>query len=114
MAIVRQRKSRGFPRLFRYGMVVQVDRSDLHRLGHYGSVVFHHLLDAFADSQALEGFDLLSRLEGIQPALESSHAVAYGYALARRMRKSETVLVNLSGRGDKDLGILMEQEGLIK
>ena len=63
------------------------------------------------DAQALEGFDLLSRLEGIQPALESSHAVAYGYALARRMRKSETVLINLSGRGDKDLGILMERKG---
>jgi tryptophan synthase beta chain len=63
------------------------------------------------DRQALEGFDLLSRLEGIQPALESSHAVAYGFALARRMRRSETVLINLSGRGDKDLGILMEEKG---
>ena len=62
------------------------------------------------DTQALEGFDLLSRYEGIQPALESSHAVAYGYALARKMRKSESVLINLSGRGDKDAGILMEQE----
>jgi len=63
------------------------------------------------DRQALEGFDLLSRLEGIQPALESSHAVAYGVSLARRMRRSETVLINLSGRGDKDMGILMEREG---
>ena len=62
------------------------------------------------DRQALEGFDLLSRYEGIQPALESSHAIAYGYALARKMRKSESVLINLSGRGDKDAGILMEQE----
>jgi len=62
------------------------------------------------DRQALEGFDLLSRYEGILPALESSHAVAYGYALARKMRKSESVLINLSGRGDKDTGILMEQE----
>jgi tryptophan synthase beta chain len=59
------------------------------------------------DDQAMEGFDLLSRLEGIQPALESSHAIAYAYRLARRMRRSETVLVNLSGRGDKDMGILM-------
>jgi tryptophan synthase beta chain len=63
------------------------------------------------DEQALEGFDLLSRLEGIQPALESAHAVAYGYALARRMPRSGTVLVNLSGRGDKDMGILMERKG---
>jgi tryptophan synthase beta chain len=61
------------------------------------------------DAQALEAFDTLSRLEGIQPALESSHAVAYALLLARRMRRSETVLVNLSGRGDKDMGILMER-----
>ena len=63
------------------------------------------------DAQALEGFDLLSRLEGIQPALESSHAVAYAFALAKRMKPSETILLNLSGRGDKDMGILMERKG---
>jgi tryptophan synthase beta chain len=63
------------------------------------------------DGQALAGFDLLSKLEGIQPALESSHAVAYAFALARRMRRSETVMLNLSGRGDKDMGILMERMG---
>ncbi len=62
------------------------------------------------DAQALEAFDALSRLEGIQPALESSHAVAYALVLARRMRRSETVLLNLSGRGDKDMGILMERK----
>ncbi|MEW6721152.1 MAG: tryptophan synthase subunit beta [Thermodesulfobacteriota bacterium] len=67
--------------------------------------------ETVTDAQALEGFDLLSRLEGIQPALESSHAVACGYALAKRMRRSETVLINLSGRGDKDMGILMERMG---
>jgi tryptophan synthase beta chain len=60
------------------------------------------------DAQALSGFSLLSRYEGIQPALESSHAVAFAYRLAETMRPSETVLVNLSGRGDKDMGILME------
>jgi tryptophan synthase beta chain len=60
------------------------------------------------DAQALSAFSLLSRYEGIQPALESSHAVAFAYRLAKRMRTSETVLVNLSGRGDKDMGILME------
>jgi len=64
------------------------------------------------DAQALSGFSLLSRYEGIQPALESSHAVAFAYRLAKTMRPSEAVLVNLSGRGDKDMGILMElQEG---
>jgi len=60
------------------------------------------------DAQALSGFSLLSGYEGIQPALESSHAVAFAFRLAKTMRPSETVLVNLSGRGDKDMGILME------
>jgi tryptophan synthase beta chain len=64
-----------------------------------------------SDTQALEAFHMLSRLEGIQPALESSHAVAFAVALARRMRVSETVVLNLSGRGDKDMGILMERLG---
>jgi tryptophan synthase beta chain len=64
-----------------------------------------------SDAQALEGFRLLSRLEGIQPALESSHAVAFAFALSRRMRRSETIVLNLSGRGDKDMGILMERLG---
>ncbi|MFA5100185.1 MAG: tryptophan synthase subunit beta [Candidatus Omnitrophota bacterium] len=55
------------------------------------------------DSQALEGFKLLSRTEGIIPALESAHAVGYLTALARRIRKNSTVVVSLSGRGDKDM-----------
>jgi tryptophan synthase beta chain len=63
------------------------------------------------DAQALEGFDLLTRYEGIIPALESSHAIAHGYALARRMRREESVVINVSGRGDKDLGILAERKG---
>ncbi len=66
---------------------------------------------AVTDEQALEGFDLLSRLEGILPALESSHAVAYGIRLARGMRKSQSIVVNLSGRGDKDITILAERTG---
>ena len=63
----------------------------------YGSVT---------DRQALEGFDLLTRCEGIMPALESSHAVAFGVRLARKMKRSDSVLINLSGRGDKDIAIL--------
>lgn len=58
------------------------------------------------DRQALEGFDRLTRYEGIMPALESSHAIAFGLRLARRMKRSESVLINLSGRGDKDMAIL--------
>jgi tryptophan synthase beta chain len=63
---------------------------------------------AVTDREALEGFDLLSRSEGILPALESSHAVAYGFRLARKMRKTESVVINLSGRGDKDIAIVAE------
>jgi tryptophan synthase beta chain len=66
---------------------------------------------AVTDDQALEGFDLLSRYEGILPALESSHAVIFGFRLARRMRRSQTIVINLSGRGDKDIGIIAGRSG---
>lgn len=66
---------------------------------------------AVTDGEALEGFDLLSRWEGILPALESSHAVAYGFRLARKMRKNQSVVINLSGRGDKDITIVAERKG---
>ena len=55
------------------------------------------------DNEALEGFKLLCRLEGIIPALESAHAIAYAVKLAPTMRKDQTIVVNLSGRGDKDV-----------
>jgi len=58
---------------------------------------------AVSDAQALEAFETLTRAEGILPALESAHAVAYAVGLAREMPKSRWILVNLSGRGDKDL-----------
>jgi tryptophan synthase beta chain len=63
------------------------------------------------DEAALEGVKLLSRLEGIIPALESAHAVAHLTELAPRMSKDEVILVNLSGRGDKDLGTIMKELG---
>ena len=63
------------------------------------------------DEEALEGVKLLSRLEGIIPALESAHAVADLAKLAPTMGKDEVVLVNLSGRGDKDLGTIMREMG---
>lgn len=58
---------------------------------------------AATDSEALEAFQTLTRLEGIMPALESAHAVAYAMTLARGRPREEIVLVNLSGRGDKDV-----------
>ncbi|MFH0855763.1 MAG: tryptophan synthase subunit beta [Candidatus Omnitrophota bacterium] len=59
------------------------------------------------DKEALEGFNLLSKLEGIIPALESSHAIAYLKKMAGRIGRKSTVVVCLSGRGDKDLGIVV-------
>ncbi len=56
-----------------------------------------------SDDEALEAFQTLGRLEGILPALESAHAVAYASRLARELGAERTVLVNLSGRGDKDV-----------
>ena len=64
------------------------------------------------DDEALEAFHQLTRLEGIMPALESSHALAYGFKLASTMHPDQTVLVNLSGRGDKDVQTVAEIEGL--
>ena len=55
------------------------------------------------DEEALEAFQTLARLEGILPALESAHAIAYAMRVARELGPSATVLVNLSGRGDKDV-----------
>jgi tryptophan synthase beta chain len=58
---------------------------------------------SMTDAEALEGFQALTRLEGIMPALESAHAVAYAMRAAARMKKSQVVVVGLSGRGDKDV-----------
>ncbi len=63
---------------------------------------------AVNDKQALRAFFELSRTEGILPALESAHALAYAMEIAKDMKKDEVVVVNLSGRGDKDLEIVME------
>jgi tryptophan synthase beta chain len=67
---------------------------------------------AISDKEALEGFQLLSRIEGIIPALESSHAVAYAGKLAGTLDQGQTIIINLSGRGDKDLQIVMNSLGV--
>ncbi len=67
---------------------------------------------AITDDEALEAFQLLCRTEGIIPALESAHAIAYAAKLAPRCRPDETILVNLSGRGDKDLNTAIEALGV--
>ena len=63
------------------------------------------------DQEALDAFHHLCRTEGIIPALESSHAVAYALKLARTMRPDQSILVNLSGRGDKDIGTVADLSG---
>ena len=65
------------------------------------------------DREAVEAFYGLSRMEGIIPALESSHAVAYAINLAQTMPKDSKILVNLSGRGDKDIDYVMEHYPLV-
>ena len=64
------------------------------------------------DEEALHATRVLTTLEGILPALESAHAVAYGMKLAAEMRPDQHVLINLSGRGDKDVQTLAGLEGL--
>jgi tryptophan synthase beta chain len=56
-----------------------------------------------SDAEALDAFALLCETEGILPALESAHAIAYAAKLARRLPRRAWILINLSGRGDKDL-----------
>jgi tryptophan synthase beta chain len=63
------------------------------------------------DEEALEAFQLLARVEGIIPALEPSHALAYLKKLAPKLGKNKTVIVNLSGRGDKDIFAVAERLG---
>jgi tryptophan synthase beta chain len=69
---------------------------------------------AVDDKQTLEGFQLLCRTEGIMPALESSHAVYYAAELAKTLDKGKIVVINLSGRGDKDIDIVVNALGGIK
>ena len=65
-----------------------------------------------SDKEALEAFSTLSRTEGIIPALESSHAVAQVIKMAPTLRPDEVIIVNLSGRGDKDVDYIGEVLGI--
>jgi len=66
---------------------------------------------AITDDEAVEAFEFLSRCEGIIPAIESSHAVAYAMKLAPTMRKDQIIIVNISGRGDKDVAAIARYRG---
>ena len=67
---------------------------------------------AATDTEALEAFHTLTRIEGIIPALESSHAIAYGMKLAESMKPEQRIIINLSGRGDKDINTIADIEGI--
>jgi tryptophan synthase beta chain len=75
-------------------------------LKQFGRVAYAHV----SDREALNAFRLLSRLEGILPALESAHAIAHALPVAAELPQDDAVIVNLSGRGDKDLGIVESVE----
>jgi len=66
-----------------------------------------------SDAEALDGFKVLARLEGILPALESSHAIAYTMQLVPTLKSGSIVLVNLSGRGDKDVQTVIDSGGRV-
>jgi tryptophan synthase beta chain len=68
--------------------------------------------DSVTDDEALAAFHELTRIEGIMPALESAHAIAYAKTLARRLGQDKIIVVNLSGRGDKDIHTVANLEGI--
>ena len=66
---------------------------------------------AVTDEEAVEAFEYLSKTEGIIPAIESSHAVAYAMKLAADMDKDKIIVINISGRGDKDVAAIARYRG---
>ena len=67
---------------------------------------------SITDEEALKAFHDCCRIEGIIPALESSHAIAYAAKIAPKLPKDKVLLVNLSGRGDKDMHTVAERSGI--
>ena len=63
------------------------------------------------DEEAVQAFEYLSRTEGIIPAIESAHAVAYAMKLAPTMGKDQSIVITLSGRGDKDVAAIARYRG---
>ncbi len=66
--------------------------------------------DSVTDDEAINAFKIVCKLEGIIPALESSHAIAYGLKIAKNYSKEDSIIVNLSGRGDKDIETILNLE----
>ena len=68
--------------------------------------------DSITDKEAVDAFKLLTRIEGIIPALESSHAIAYVIKIAKKYDKNDCIIINLSGRGDKDMDTILNYNTL--
>ena len=66
---------------------------------------------AITDAAAVSAFEMLARTEGIIPAIESAHAIAHVITIAPKMEKSQTIVANLSGRGDKDVAMIAQRQG---
>ena len=64
------------------------------------------------DDEAVEAFEYLAKTEGIIPAIESAHAVAYAKKLAKEMSKNQILVVTISGRGDKDVAAIARYKGV--
>lgn len=64
------------------------------------------------DEEAVEAFEYIAKKEGIIAAIESAHAVAYAMKIAPKMRKDQQIMVNLSGRGDKDVAAIARYKGV--
>ena len=69
--------------------------------------------DSITDKEAIEAFKILTREEGIIPALESSHAIAYAIKIAKNYKKDDCIIVNLSGRGDKDIDTILNYKDVL-
>jgi tryptophan synthase beta chain len=67
---------------------------------------------AATDDEAMDAFRKLTQIEGIMPALESAHAVAYAMKMAKEMSPDQVIVVNLSGRGDKDIHTVAQIDGI--
>ena len=65
------------------------------------------IYDCVTDKEAIDAFKLTTKLEGIIPALESSHAISYGMKIAKNLKKDDSIIINLSGRGDKDIDTVL-------
>ena len=69
--------------------------------------------DYVTDKEAVEAFKITTNLEGIIPALESTHAISYALKIAKNYNKEDSIIVNLSGRGDKDLNTIFDYINMI-